>query len=177
MMSRNGLVKVFAAISVAIVLSLVGYDVLRSYLSDEDRLVSKFRSDLVSRDFKTMYRDSSDFMKLNVSEEEFSHRMTVVIQTLEEYDPDVDFHRNLELEDFVKKVRNDSDPEHTHDGSTYSVFVYLDVGHAEKTGTISISWIRQGIRPRLFDLSIGDSDKSMTNRITSLAGEPFRAGS
>ena len=167
--------KFISAVVTILGLSIMGYLLLVRYQSNENRLISEFRNRLISEDFKVMYADSSDFMKLNVSEDEFARRMIIVTEALREYDPNFDFRRNTELENSIKQVRKSSDPDNQDDDSNHS-FVLLETGMPEKRALIQVSWTLSGIKPRLHDLSIGDSKISVTNQINTLAGEPFLAG-
>jgi hypothetical protein len=170
-MSKKSLILIAALLFVSVAF-YVGYRALQGYYSNLDSLVWEFRVALASREFRPMYQNSSDFMKANVSEAEFVRRMTVVAETLAEYDSEPDLRRNVELEERIRQVRSssgDSDPpEYT--------FVILEIGQSEKAARVHISWLRDGIKPKLFDLSIGDSGVSLTNRINTLAGKPFRSG-
>ncbi|MGQ0543130.1 MAG: hypothetical protein ACT4O9_15000 [Blastocatellia bacterium] len=171
-MSKKNLTGLTATLLFATVAFYCGYLALQGYYSDPDSLVWEFRGAFASREFKPLYQNSSDFMKANVSETEFVRRMTAVAEVLAEYDSEPNLRRNLELEDRIREIRSASgDP----DPPEYS-FVILEIGHPEKAAQVHISWVRDGIKPKLFDLSIGDSGVSLTNRINTLAGKPFRSG-
>lgn len=162
----------FIAAIVLLVSALAFYGV-RNYLSDEDRLVSQFKASLESHDYRVMYQGAADMVKLNNSEDEFVRRMTIIEQTLRDYDPDMNFQRDIAEEDLIKSIRRDSEPDRPDDGSLR--FVVLRTRTDDKSATVLISWIRNGVQPRLFDLRIRDGISGAV-RIQTLAGRPFRPG-
>lgn len=167
-------------------LSMLGYKIAAHYFSNEDRLIANFQRGLADSDFESMYAESSSFMKVNRTEAEFVERMRVVTEELRQYDPQLRFTRNTELEEsmkcpggrpylcalYARDIRRDSDPGGS-DGNAGYHLAFLEIGNPDKRATLYISWVGSGIQTRLFDLSLRE-DGSGVAKIYTLAGEPFR---
>jgi len=157
--------------AVVVLFLIVGYLGVISHLSNEDRLLAEFRQDILNGSFEDMYSASSKFLKGNVTEAEFESRMRDVVAPLKEYDAEIKLRRNVEEEKLIRSVRAGSEA-----AGSYEYFALVETGQEPKKAMIHIAWIREGLRLKLFDLSVGDSKVSVTNRINTLAGEPFIAG-
>ena len=161
-------------ITTAVVLGLslvAGYLGAVRYFSNQDRLIADFREDILNGSFESMYDASSEFLKRNVTEAEFESRMRVLAATLREYDPELKFERNLEEEKLIRSVRESSERIRSD-----APFALVETGQEPRKAMIHIAWIREGLRLKLFDVSVGDSKVSVTNRVNTLAGDPFIAG-
>lgn len=100
--------------------------------------------------------------------------MQIVEQILNEYDPDLNFMRDIPAENSIKEVRRLSEPDNPQDESQR--FVIVKLGPEQHRAVIIIDWYRDWFKPRLMDLSIGDDGVSVTNRVMTIAGLPFQPG-
>jgi hypothetical protein len=98
--------------------------------------------------------------------------MNVVNNILQEYDPYLSFRRNVELEGSMQAIRNGvaRDLGDEYKGEQGLTFAYLELGRPGKTVSVTLTWQRDLIEPKLFDLSVRDADGLV---IGTLAGDPF----
>ena len=101
--------KVIYLILSAIVLATFYFGFM-NYRNNIDRLLTRFNSQIKEGKFEQLYEESSDSFHLNVTKEEFVHRMKIAVGKLKNLDANLDFktEKQIEWEYFGKDEYDDS---------------------------------------------------------------------
>lgn len=143
-------------LSLGLIILVALYFPFRSYQSNTDRLFARFSEQLKEERFEEIYNESSDTMRVSVTKEEFVGRMKVAAAKLKEIDRDLSFRRDKEAEDFIDRVRLNSEGEI----SPTLLKTYQILEKENKSVLVMVYWDNTGFFPKFNDLSVQLKDKT-----------------
>ncbi len=157
----------FSIVGLAILLTLCfGFVMFVNYQKNVDRLFAKFEYQLKNKEFKSMYAQSSDFIKVRMTEHEFVEKMHNILNKLKQIDPNLKFTRDKSWEN--------THPEGFWEEQELIVTTQNIKKDEDLSAFVHIYWNDSGWFPNFENISVGQSTDENSNWSEKLEFKGFQ---